>query len=101
MGVFLSHLNNEKSDPEIGRFADENYAREVMQLFSIGLWHLEQDGARVLDSQGQTIPTYGNAQITEMAKVLTGLGPGGARARFGRRADLTVPMDTPVSGQSK
>ena len=92
MGVYLSHLNNERSDPAIGRFADENYAREVMQLFSIGLWKLEQDGTPKIGADGQTIATYTNAEITEMAKIFTGLGPGQPRGRFGLRADLTYPM---------
>lgn len=92
MGIYLSHLNNQRSDPEIGRFADENYAREVMQLFSIGLWKLHPDGTPVLGPNGQAVATYTNDQITEMAKIFTGLGPGGPRGRFGRRADLVYPM---------
>jgi uncharacterized protein (DUF1800 family) len=48
MGVYLSHMGNQKADPETGRFPDENYAREIMQLFSIGLWELNQDGTRKL-----------------------------------------------------
>ncbi len=50
MGVYLSHLNNDRSDPALGRFPDENYAREVMQLFSIGLFELEADGSLRLDA---------------------------------------------------
>ncbi|MEM1181045.1 MAG: DUF1800 domain-containing protein [Acidobacteriota bacterium] len=73
MGLYLSHLNNRRSDPVANRFPDENYAREVMQLFTIGLFELNPDGTRKLDSAGQPIPTYGNAEITEMAKIFTGL----------------------------
>ncbi|MEM6796340.1 MAG: DUF1800 family protein [Acidobacteriota bacterium] len=73
MGLYLSHLFNRRSDPSQNRFPDENFAREVMQLFSIGLHELNPDGTWKLDSAGQPIPTYGNAQITEMAKVFTGL----------------------------
>ncbi|MEM6702482.1 MAG: DUF1800 family protein [Acidobacteriota bacterium] len=73
MGDYLSHLNNRRSDPSQNRFPDENFAREVMQLFTIGLFELNPDGTRQLDSQGQPIPTYDNRQITEMAKVFTGL----------------------------
>lgn len=73
MGVYLSHARNRKSDPVLNRFPDENYAREVMQLFSIGLFELNQDGTHKLDGQGNSIPTYSNAQITEFAKVFTGL----------------------------
>ena len=73
MGIYLSHLWNRRSDPSLNRFPDENFAREVMQLFSIGLFKLNADGTRQLDGQGQPIPTYGNAEITEMAKIFTGL----------------------------
>jgi uncharacterized protein (DUF1800 family) len=80
MGIYLSHLQNRKSDPAIGRFPDENFAREIMQLFSIGLWELEPDGTRKLDADGQPIPTYDNTVIMEMAKVFTGFGFGGNEA---------------------
>ena len=76
MGAFLSHLLNKKANGNI--FPDENYAREVMQLFSIGLWKLNQDGSRQLDAQGQSIPTYNNSNITEFARVFTGLGMAGS-----------------------
>ena len=45
MGIYLSHVNNGKSDPVANTFPDENYAREVMQLFSIGLFELNADGS--------------------------------------------------------
>ena len=95
MGVYLSHLNNDRADPSSGRFPDENYAREVMQLFSIGLNELNPDGSLRLDTSGRPIPTYTNREITELAKVFTGLGPGGASGFFGQHpllADLTAPM---------
>jgi uncharacterized protein (DUF1800 family) len=77
MGRYLSHIGNQKARPEINQYPDENYAREVMQLFSIGLWELNSDGTRQLDAFGQPIPTYGNAEITEFARVFTGLWFGG------------------------
>jgi|JI10StandDraft_1071094.scaffolds.fasta_scaffold48731_2 uncharacterized protein (DUF1800 family) len=73
MGYFLSHLANEKEDPVTGRIPDQNFAREVMQLFTIGLWELNQDGSRRVDSAGQPIPTYGQAEIAGMSRVFTGL----------------------------
>lgn len=73
MGWYLSHAGNQKADPSIPRYPDENYAREVMQLFSIGLWELNPDGSRKLDSAGDPIPTYDNGTITDMARVFTGL----------------------------
>lgn len=97
MGIYLSHLGNRKSDPVAKTFPDENYAREIMQLFSIGLWMLNPDGTRILDGQGQPIPTYDNADITEFAKVFTGLSYGalttGGTVNFGSYdGDFTVPM---------
>jgi uncharacterized protein (DUF1800 family) len=73
MGFYLSHLQNRKGDPALNRFPDENFAREIMQLFTIGLWELHPDGSRQVDGEGNFIPTYGNDEITEMAKVFTGL----------------------------
>jgi len=78
MGHYLSHIRNEKANSATGRVPDENYAREVMQLFSIGLWELNIDGSRRLDAQGQPIPTYDQDDILNMARVFTGMSWGGA-----------------------
>src|SRR5262249_26026735 len=69
MGIYLSHLGNRKANPAQRIYPDENFAREVMQLFSIGLWKLNPDGTRELDPQGQFKPTYDNSDITELARV--------------------------------
>jgi len=71
MGVYLSHLRNQKADPRSGRVPDENYAREVMQLFSIGLVELDADGTPRLQG-GQPRDTYGPADIAGLARVFTG-----------------------------
>lgn len=71
MGVYLSHLRNRKADPRTGRVPDENYAREVMQLFSIGLYQLEPDGT-VKHNGSQPLETYGQTDIAGLAKVFTG-----------------------------
>lgn len=71
MGLYLSHLGNDKPDAATGRRPDENYAREIMQLFTIGLWQLNQDGTPVLN-QGQQIPTYSQSDIEGLARVFTG-----------------------------
>jgi len=76
MGNYLSHFMNQKADLVDKTFPDENFAREIMQLFSIGLHELKQDGTAVLDAEGNRIPTYDIANITEMAKIFTGLGVG-------------------------
>lgn len=80
MGIYLSHVGNKKADPANHIYPDENFAREIMQLFTIGLWQLNQDGSHKLDATGQPIPTYDNGTITEMARVFTGLGFGGPKA---------------------
>ncbi len=94
MGRYLSHIGNQKARPEINQYPDENFAREVQQLFSIGLWELNPDGTRKLDVNGQPIPTYGNAQITEFARVFTGLWYGGQTWGNGgwNDDDSSVPM---------
>lgn len=74
MGFYLSHINNPRTIEEENVLPDENYAREIMQLFSIGLFELNQDGTRKIDPQtGLFIPTYDNDDITGLAKVFTGL----------------------------
>lgn len=73
MGVYLSSLRNRKAHVPSGRFPDENYAREIMQLFSVGLYQLEQDGRFKTDEQGALIPTYDIEGIKELSRVFTGL----------------------------
>jgi uncharacterized protein (DUF1800 family) len=73
MGFYLSHLNNPKTNIVENIRPDENYAREIMQLFSIGLYKLNQDGSQQLDANGFPIPTYDNGDIKQMAKIFTGM----------------------------
>lgn len=72
MGVYLTWLGNQREDPVTGRNPDENYAREVMQLMSIGLHQLNPDGTVRTDNSGRPIPTYSDADISGLAKVFTG-----------------------------
>ncbi|MEP7155394.1 MAG: DUF1800 domain-containing protein [Betaproteobacteria bacterium] len=86
MGLYLSHLKNQKENAATGATPDENYAREVMQLLTIGLYELNQDGSLKLDAQGKPIDTYNNADVSALAKVFTGLswaGPDTSNNRFG------------------
>lgn len=69
MAEYLSSLPNAKADAVTGTTPDENYAREVMQLFTIGLNQLQPDGTLVLGDDGLPIPTYNQKTITEMAKI--------------------------------
>ncbi len=73
MGLYLTHVNNPKSLPLVNRFPDENYAREIMQLFTIGLYKLNQDGTVITDSLGNPLQTYTNEDIAQFAKVFTGM----------------------------
>ena len=72
MGSYLNMRGSLKEDPATGRHPDENYAREVMQLFSIGLVQLNADGSAKLNSSGQPLYTYGPADVTGLARVFTG-----------------------------
>ena len=72
MGIYLSMRGNEKPDQTRNIRPDENYAREIMQLFSIGLVELNIDGTPKLDSNNEPIPTYDQAIIKAYAKVFTG-----------------------------
>jgi uncharacterized protein (DUF1800 family) len=102
MGYYLSHLNNPREITEENIHPDENYAREIMQLFTVGLYELNQDGTRKTDGSGNWIPTYDQQDITELAKVFTGLGVAGVMENewvdepyFGLDiyvADMTLPM---------
>ena len=74
MGEFLTYLRNLPGDPETGRVPDENYAREILQLFSIGLFELNNDGTPVLGGDGEPIELYTNEDISGLARVFTGFG---------------------------
>jgi uncharacterized protein (DUF1800 family) len=70
MGNYLDSVNNRKAAGS--RQPNENFAREILQLFSIGLWELRDDGSLLLDAMGNPVPTYDQADITELARVYTG-----------------------------
>jgi uncharacterized protein (DUF1800 family) len=72
MGIYLSHLRNRKENAATGLLPDENFARELMQLFSIGLHELNPDGTAKLGANGKPIETYGNADVMALARVFTG-----------------------------
>ena len=94
MGMFLSHIRNRKADPANNRFPDENFAREIMQLFSIGLHELHSDGRPKLDADGNLIPTYDNETIRNFARVFTGLTYSQAQYfGWGDPRDFISPME--------
>ena len=90
MGNYLNTRGNKKADGN-GSAPDENYAREVMQLFTIGLVQLNMDGTPKL-SGGATIDTYSNADITELAKVFTGFDVDSSQST------VTTPITQPGGG---
>lgn len=99
MGVYLTYLGNQREDAAGTRTPDENYAREVMQLMSLGLYRLNLDGSVQTDANGQPIPAYTDDDIRGLARVFTGLSwyhptPTDATFRGGsRNADSFVrPM---------
>jgi len=95
MGKFLNMANNDKPNLTKGIEPNENYAREVLQLFSIGLWQLKLDGTPKLDSRGQPIPSYDQQAVEGFAHVFTGwtypARPGGSN-RFPNPANFSGPM---------
>jgi len=72
MGAYLNMANNNKGNTSKGTAANENYAREMMQLFTIGLTQLNANGTPVVDQNNNPIPTYTQAIVTSQARALTG-----------------------------
>jgi uncharacterized protein (DUF1800 family) len=70
MGKYLDLARSTR--PIAGSGANENYPRELMQLFSIGLWQLNQDGSQALDANGNPIPAYDQQTVRQVALALTG-----------------------------
>ena len=72
MGRFLDMVNNDKTDPTSGLNPNENYAREILQLFTVGTTLLNSDGSNQTDSMGQPIPSYDQDVIINLSRVFTG-----------------------------
>ena len=83
MGFYLTYMGNQKEDPETGRQPDENYAREILQLFTMGLVALNDDGTLASGTNGDdsSHELYNNDDITGLAKVFTGLDRNVTRAQ--------------------
>ena len=95
MGVYLSMLGNQKPDAARNIRPDENYARELMQLFTIGLVELNPDGSAKTDGAGKPIPTYDQEVVQGFAHVYTGWTYSGAPSfatAFPTIANQTRPM---------
>ena len=72
MGHYLDMANSDATNPQNGTVPNQNYAREILQLFSIGLVELHPDGTPQLDASGAPIPTFNGATIDGFASVFTG-----------------------------
>ena len=95
MGGYLNMLNSNK--PGTGQIANENFARENMQLFTLGLYQLNQDGTQQLDGSGNPIPSYSQAQVQAFARAYTGwtyaTASGGSPTTFpNNTANFNYPM---------
>jgi len=107
MGLFLTYNGNKKvtvNEANVSVYPDENYAREIMQLFSIGLYQLNLDGTPKTDEEGNSIATYTQEDVNELARVFTGWDTqrSGKKEenrgdKYGRvgflRGDFTHPME--------
>ena len=82
MGIFLSHQGNKKYMSNTKTHPDENFAREVMQLFSLGLWKMHDNGSAV-ESGGTLVPAYTQDDVEQLARVMTGYDLVG-NSRYGR-----------------
>lgn len=93
MGDFLSMSRNQKANDEGTIRPDENYARENLQLFTIGVHELNLNGTKKRDSNGAFIPTYDQKTIEEFAKVYTGWSYADKNWKeYAGRADRTIPL---------
>ena len=96
MGIYLSHQGNRKENPKKQTSPDENFARELMQLFSVGLYKTGLDGIPVLDENSKKIPAYSQHDVMELARVFTGwdlVGNDGFGRKGQKRASYLEPME--------
>ena len=92
MGVYLSHLGNQKPNVALNIRPDENFAREMLQLFTIGLVELNPDGTVRRDAQNQPVPTYDQAVIENFARIYTGWMFGGSASFAQPSFNFDQPM---------
>ena len=91
MGLYLDMRANQKGDPTIGRHPNENYAREIMQLFSIGIYRMWDDGRFVLGADAGLVPTYTQPNIIGLSYLLTGWNYAQPNQANGRAAHQLRP----------
>ena len=103
MGVFLTFNGSKKeytNEANTAIYPDENYAREVMQLFSMGIMKLNLNGTPILDAKGNPVPTYTQEDVNQLARVFTGWDLKSTKF-YGRvgfsRGDYTHPLEFTAS----
>lgn len=99
MGIYLDMAGSSKSIPEEERNPNENYPREVLQLFSIGLYKLHPDGTLHLDAENQPVPTYDQEVVKALARAFTGWTLGGQNHNLPQRffrpqRNFRIPMES-------
>ncbi len=94
MGFYLNTRGNQKEDAATGREPDENYAREITQLFTIGLYELNIDGTPKTDLLGNKKETYVQSDVTNMARVFTGYDWNYGRVTWQNTVFLPYPIPT-------
>jgi uncharacterized protein (DUF1800 family) len=105
MGYYLNMIESEKENPDKGTHPNENYAREVLQLFSIGLVQLNLDGTVKKDVDGKPIPTFNEEVVKGFAKAFSGWSYGGrdtadANSFQNGQENWTIPMQAWASKHS-
>ena len=93
MGAWLTYSGSRSyAYGGLRRWPDENYARELMQMFSIGLWQLNLDGTTALGADGEPVPSYSQGDVTELARAWTGFFPNHGRGNLEDGANSVDPM---------
>ncbi len=96
MASYLTFLGNRKANSATGAVPDENYARELMQLFTLGLYQLNMDGTNKL-SAGNPIETYVQADVSGLARVFTGLSLANSASSTPDRYRLPLVMNASIN----
>jgi uncharacterized protein (DUF1800 family) len=101
MGRYLNMLGSLKEDPATGRLPDENYAREIMQLFTIGLNQLNIDGTPKLDAQGKKLDSYTQSDVSNLARVFTGYDYDYTGVTYANTPFQPYPIPSPQNARNR
>lgn len=101
MGRYLNMLGSLKEDAATGRLPDENYAREIMQLFTIGLSQLNLDGTAKLDAQGKKLDSYTQSDVSNLARVFTGYDYDYTGVTYANTPFQPYPIPSPQNARNR